>query len=219
MSVARVAAERMAENRLADVVVAAPEAAYVPDVLLHLFIFLRERHAEEAAPVCWAWARAFANAREWSGNLASAAEHEKESGNERFRAGDTKAAINYYTAAIQSLAQSNDWSTVTPDANLELELTCLSNRAACYLKNDDIFLAVEDTAAAVFDGRLQLARIALRGVAVKAALRLSEAAERAESKRREADGVEIGDAKLNDALSSLVSLSNRFGSAAMAKRV
>ena len=44
--------------------------------------------------------------------------------------------------------------SVRQDANLELELTCLSNRAACYLKNDDISLAVEDTAAAVFDERL-----------------------------------------------------------------
>ena len=177
-------------------------AVLTPDALHHLFVTLGKARAVEVAPVCWPWAQAFASASEWADGLAPAAEDDKRMGNERFGAGDMVAAIKCYTAAIERVAQWNAWRNHPPQELVNLELACLSNRAACCLRLRDFAQAVDDTAAAVFDGRFQSARNELRGVAIKAALRLLEAVEGAERARPVDVAV----------------VSERFGSFDMAKR-
>ena len=177
-------------------------AELTPDALHHLFVTLGKARAKEAVPVCWAWVQAFVSASEWADRLATAAEHDKKTGNERFGAGDMVAAIKYYTAAIEGVTRWNAWSKHPTHVLGNLELACLSNRAACHLKQQNFVQAVDDAAAAAFDGRFQPARNDLRSVAIKAALRLLDALEGAESSRP----------------MDVAVVSEKFGSFAMAKR-
>jgi hypothetical protein len=75
----------------------------LPDVLHHLLAALGEIRGEEVALTCRAWAHAFASAKSRHRNIATAAEYDKEAGNERFRAGDIVAAINCCLYACSNL--------------------------------------------------------------------------------------------------------------------
>ena len=159
---------------------AEPSPLYSLDVLQHAFVEMGLLRTKEVAQVCRAWAAGAQAAHSWWRGLLSAAEAEKERGNDCFRRGDTVSARNCYSRALEMLdsRSSRAWTAgVRGDASTQLELACLTNRAACYLKDRDAAAAAVDTCAAVFDSRLESARDAHRNVAAKAALRLVEAAE------------------------------------------
>ena len=153
------------------------------DVMQHVFTVLGIERTREVASVCRAWSDAARGTHKWWRSLLPAAEREKEAGNQRFQAKDFAAAVRSYTEALRLIRQHQAWldeHAERADAAAHiLHLTCLANRAACYLHGGEISDAAMDAAAATFSGRLRAARDAKPAVATKAALRLLEAAERA----------------------------------------
>ena len=82
---------------------AEPSPLYSLDVLQHAFVEMGLLRTKEVAQVCRAWAAGAQAAHSWWRGLLSAAEAEKERGNDCFRRGDTVSARNCYSRALEML--------------------------------------------------------------------------------------------------------------------